>query len=85
MSELSSLAKEVFLVDMISTWSSSPRKTVSIEKDLYIEFFSFLKPVHTIHDRATGNPIFFLFNRLELIEAVKKKYNFQEQGKKNGT
>ena len=68
--------KAIFVARTISSWRGSG-STVSLDKRVYLSFFSTLKPVHTIHNKKTGDPIFILVNRQEAIDLAKKVYNLK--------
>ena len=72
--------KDVIVAQMLSVWKNTKQDTISMEKELYLDFFSFLRPIHTVHNKRTGNPIIFVFNRLDTIRETKIRYNFREMG-----
>lgn len=71
--------KAIFVARTISSWRGKS-ENVSLDKRVYMSFFSTLKPVHTVHDKKTRDPIFILVNRKDAIESAKKVYNLKTKG-----
>ena len=70
--------RDVFIAKILTVWKATNRPTISLEKDVYISLFSFLTPIHTVHDKLTGDPVIFLFPRKKAIDQTKKQYNMRE-------
>jgi len=75
MAQISADVVNVIVARMLSTWSSSTRKLISIDCDTYVQFFHFLTVEHTVHDTLNSNtPILVVFNRETAIKQVSAHY-----------
>ena len=67
---------EAIVATTCSIWERCKRETVSIDAQIFIKIFPFLKIIHTIHDQG-GNPYLILVNREDAIKKVTNHYGLK--------
>lgn len=79
---MNSTLRDTLVAQFLTNWRSQKRDTVSISIGDFKEFFPFLQPVHTIHDKESGDIQYLVFSREYVIKQVKSHYNMEAP---NGT
>lgn len=74
MKQISSDKLQVISMKLLSRWKRSKRKVVTLDAQLYKDYFSFLTPRNMVIDSKNTDRILFVqFDRLAAIKAIEEK------------